>query len=63
MISVILLTFIIFAALFPVVHVSSDAREIKAREDRSAALDRFVTKMTKMMVMMVMVVMVVVVVI
>ena len=30
------------AALFPVVHVSTDAREIRAREDRSAALDRLV---------------------
>jgi len=27
-------------ALFPVVHVSTDAREIRAREDKSSALDR-----------------------
>ena len=53
--------FIIIAALFPVVHVSTDAREIRAREDRSAALDRLVIIMMVVMeVMMVVVVMMVV---
>ena len=31
---------VFFAALFPVVHLSTDTREIRAREERSAALDR-----------------------
>ena len=44
---------IFYAALFPVVHVSTDAREIRAREDRSNALDRFVTMMRMMMVVVV----------
>ena len=53
------MTSIIFAALFPVVHVSTDAREIRAREDRSAALDRLVTMMMKMMMIIVVVAVVV----